>query len=77
LFKRFGLKNPIFLETASYGHFGRECFKKKVEVYSNGKKVLREVEFFAWEKLDYIDKNKESVRIERNRTVRYQKKAAR
>ena len=51
--QRFGLKNPVFLETASYGHFGRDlCCQKDVEVYyevpgskpkavnGNGKKSL-------------------------------------
>ncbi len=66
--KRFGLKNPIFLLTASYGHFGRESFTGEVDVYyevpgskstctnGNGKKVYqKKVEFFGWEKLDYVD----------------------
>jgi S-adenosylmethionine synthetase len=58
--KRFGLKNPIFLETAAYGHFGRQPFKKKVTFYtgidSKGvQTVEKEVEFFSWEKLDYVD----------------------
>jgi S-adenosylmethionine synthetase len=52
--KRFGLKNPIFLETASYGHFGRNPFKRKEKFYENGKTVEKEVEFFGWEKLDYV-----------------------
>jgi S-adenosylmethionine synthetase len=61
--KRFGLKNPIFLETAAYGHFGREPFTKKVKFYTNGnglgsQVVEKEVEFFGWEKLDYVDKIK-------------------
>jgi len=30
--KRFGLKNPIFLETATYGHFGRDTFKRKIKI---------------------------------------------
>jgi S-adenosylmethionine synthetase len=60
---RFGLKNPIFLETAAYGHFGREPFTKKVKFYTNGngqgsQVVEKEVEFFGWEKLDYVDKIK-------------------
>ncbi len=66
--ERFGLKNPIFLQTASYGHFGRDSYAKEVEVYypvkgskprknGNGKDVyLKKVEFFAWENLDYVDK---------------------
>jgi S-adenosylmethionine synthetase len=71
--KRFGLKDPVFLPTASYGHFGRESFAAEVDVYyevkgskakavnGNGKKVYRKkVEFFAWEKLDYVDKIKKA-----------------
>jgi S-adenosylmethionine synthetase len=74
--QRFGLKNPVFLSTASYGHFGRDYEVKNVEVYydvpgskpkivnGNGKKVyLKKVEFFAWEKLDYVDKLKKAFKI--------------
>ncbi len=53
--ERFGLTNPIFLPTASYGHMGRDHYKKKVKVGKNGSMVDKEVEFFAWEKLDYVD----------------------
>jgi S-adenosylmethionine synthetase len=60
--QRFQLKNPIFEETASYGHFGREPFEKEVEVfytdndtYKKGDKIFKKVTFFAWEKLDYVD----------------------
>ena len=58
--KRFGLKNPVFFETAAYGHMGRPFRKDKVLVYengiaNNGKKTTKEVEFFAWEKLDFVD----------------------
>jgi S-adenosylmethionine synthetase len=73
---RLGLKNPIFLETASYGHFGRDYFDKNVEVYyevpgskpklinGNGKKAwTKKVTFFAWEKLDYVDKIKKTFKI--------------
>ncbi|MDO9581357.1 MAG: methionine adenosyltransferase domain-containing protein, partial [Bacteroidales bacterium] len=76
IIQRFGLKNPIFLPTASYGHFGRDHSFGNVEVYyevpgskpkdikNNGKKVyLKKVEFFAWEKLDYVDKIKKSFKI--------------
>ncbi len=66
---RFGLKNPIFQKTASYGHFGRSNYVKEVEVYYKNKdtytkkvdgvdKTFKKVEFFAWEKLDYVDKVK-------------------
>ena len=58
IIKRFGLKNPIFLETATYGHFGRDTFKRKIKIGSNGKQEIKEIEFFSWEKLDYVDKIK-------------------
>jgi S-adenosylmethionine synthetase len=74
--KRLGLKNPIFLKTASYGHFGRDCRVENVEVYyeipgsrtkavnGNGKNVyLKKVEFFAWEKLDYVEKIKKAFNM--------------
>ncbi|MBT4285699.1 MAG: methionine adenosyltransferase [Deltaproteobacteria bacterium] len=61
--KRFGLTNPIFEETAAYGHMGRTPYKKKVEVYpkgnGNGQSEFKEVEFFSWEKLDYVEKLKQ------------------
>jgi S-adenosylmethionine synthetase len=55
IIKRLGLKNPIFLPTAAYGHMGREPFKGKVTLLKNGSPEIKEVEFFAWEKLDYVD----------------------
>jgi len=61
--KRFGLKNPINEETAAYGHMGREPFKKKVKICVNGKEQLKEIEFFAWEKLDYVAKIKKEFGI--------------
>jgi len=61
--KRFGLKNPIFQETAAYGHMGRAYRKDKVEVVINGKKQKKEVDFFAWEKLDYVDVIKKEFSI--------------
>jgi S-adenosylmethionine synthetase len=74
--QRFGLKNPVFLPAASYGHFGRNSFTKAVDVYyevpgskgipvnDNGKKVYqKKVEFFAWEKLDYVDKIKKTFKL--------------
>ena len=58
IIQRFGLKNPIFLPTASYGHFGRDPYKQTVKVFDNGIETEKEVEFFTWEKLDYVDKIK-------------------
>jgi S-adenosylmethionine synthetase len=63
--KRFGLKNPIFRTTAAYGHFGRDYFVGKVKMGGgNGTpEYEKEVEFFAWEKLDYVDKIKGAFNI--------------
>ena len=65
--KRFGLTNPVFEETASYGHFGRKPENKPVEVYYEDKdtyvkddKIYKDVEFFGWEKLDLVDKIKKA-----------------
>ncbi|KAA9341023.1 methionine adenosyltransferase [Adhaeribacter soli] len=55
---RFGLQNPIFAETAAYGHMGRTPEKKTVKVKQNGNWTEKEVETFTWEKLDYVDKIK-------------------
>ena len=52
---RFGLKNPIFSETAAYGHMGRKPGKKSIVVGQNGNAKKKEVETFGWEKLDMVD----------------------
>jgi len=54
IIKRFGLKNPIFRETAKCGHFGNEPYTKEVAIGYGGK-TSKQVDFFAWEKLDYVD----------------------
>lgn len=71
IIKHFGLKNPIFVPTASYGHFGRDYYSEEVEVYFNDKettkkngKIVKQVEFFAWEKLDYVEKIKKAFNID-------------
>ncbi len=61
--KRFGLTNPIFEPTASYGHMGRAPYKENVTVYVNGKETTKEVEFFGWERLDYVDKIKAAFKL--------------
>ena len=58
--KRYGLKNPIYFETAAYGHMGRKPGKKKVQIGLNGKSKTVEVETFTWEKLDMVDQIKKS-----------------
>lgn len=56
---RLKLRNPIYLETAAYGHMGRtpQMVTKVFESPYNGR-VEKEVELFTWEKLDYVDKVK-------------------
>ena len=56
--KRLKLLNPIYAETAAYGHFGREPKVVKKTFIADGKKIEKEVELFTWEKLDYVDKVK-------------------
>ncbi|MBO4613614.1 MAG: methionine adenosyltransferase [Bacteroidales bacterium] len=56
--KRLKLLNPIYAETAAYGHFGREPKVVKKSFLADGKKIEKEVELFTWEKLDYVDKVK-------------------
>ncbi|MDY0281599.1 MAG: methionine adenosyltransferase domain-containing protein, partial [Salinivirgaceae bacterium] len=63
IIERFGLKNPIFLPTASYGHVGRFPYTETVTVYENGEPVQKEVEFFGWEKLDYVMKLRDIFQI--------------
>ncbi|WP_016778402.1 methionine adenosyltransferase [Anaerophaga thermohalophila] len=58
IIKRLGLKNPIFTPTAAYGHMGRDPYTAKVKFLEDGKEVERDVEFFTWEKLDYVDQIK-------------------
>ena len=53
--KRFGLKNPIFEATASYGHFGNRPYTRTVKLTRGGEEVEREIEFFGWERLDAVD----------------------
>jgi S-adenosylmethionine synthetase len=59
--RRFGLKNPIYEPTAAYGHFGNRPYTRKVEVWENGVRGEREVEFFGWEKLDAVEMLKKMV----------------
>ena len=58
LIERLKLKNPIYSETAAYGHMGRTPEIKKVSFNVNNQTIEKEVETFTWEKLDYTDKVK-------------------
>lgn len=62
---RLGLRNPIYLETASYGHFGRQP-QKVTKTFRNRyekEPILREVELFTWEKLDAVPAIKKAFGI--------------
>ncbi len=61
--KRYGLKNPIFEATASYGHFGNRPYTQLVPVWENGVATEREVEFFSWEKLDAVEEIKRAFSL--------------
>lgn len=58
---RLKLRNPIYEETAAYGHMGRQP-RKVIKVFHSRYMPSKtmEVELFTWEKLDYIDKIKEA-----------------
>lgn len=59
--RRLKLRQPIYQETAAYGHMGRKPEMVEKTFYSkyNGDKTMT-VELFTWEKLDYVDKVKEA-----------------
>lgn len=61
---RLGLRNPIYSETAAYGHMGRtpRSVTKTFE-NSNGEQKTVEVDLFTWEKLDFVDQIKAAFNI--------------
>ena len=62
--QRFGLKNPIYRQTAAYGHMGRDPYEAQVEVYdAAGRKRKKKVQFFGWEKLDMVDAIKKEFNL--------------
>jgi S-adenosylmethionine synthetase len=62
--QRLKLRNPIYSETAAYGHMGRknEIVEKKF-IQQGGKTYTKKVELFTWEKLDYVDKVKKAFKL--------------
>ncbi len=59
IIKRLKLKEPIYSDTAAYGHMGRKPEVKERTFEVNGTTVTKTIETFTWEKLDYVDKIKE------------------
>ncbi|MFT4534755.1 MAG: S-adenosylmethionine synthetase [Saprospiraceae bacterium] len=61
---RLKLRNPIYSDTAAYGHMGRESEKKTVTFKDgSGNTKTQKVETFTWEKLDYVNKVKKAFKI--------------
>ncbi|HHU97808.1 MAG: methionine adenosyltransferase [Bacteroidota bacterium] len=60
--ERLKLRNPIYVETASYGHMGREprVIQKEFTSRYKSRPVVCEVELFTWEKLDFVDTLREA-----------------
>lgn len=60
------LRQPMYLETAAYGHMGRknEVVQKKFTSFYHETKVMK-VELFTWEKLDHVDRIKKEFGLER------------
>lgn len=62
--KRLKLRNPIYSDSAAYGHMGRDPEEKKVEfIDGSGNKKSLKVETFTWEKLDYVNKIKKAFKL--------------
>ena len=63
--QRFGLRKPIYLETATYGHFGREPQRVTKRFHSpyEAEDRLIDVELFAWEKEDMVDELRNAFNI--------------
>ena len=61
---RLKLRNPIYSETAAYGHMGRKSeIVEKTFTSPDGKQLKKKVELFTWEKLDYVPKVKKAFGI--------------
>ena len=62
--QRLKLRNPIYSETAAYGHMGRKPeIVTKEFVTPEGKNVKKKVELFTWEKLDYVSKVRKAFNL--------------
>ena len=61
IIRRLKLKEPIYSESAAYGHMGRSSEVKEVSFIGNGGEEIRKtVETFTWEKVDYVDQVREA-----------------
>ena len=60
---RLKLRNPIYSDTAAYGHMGRTPEVKTITFKNAGREETIEVETFTWEKLDFVDKVKSAFNL--------------
>ncbi len=61
---RLKLRNPMYLESAAYGHMGRKNeVVNKTFIAADGSEKTMEVELFTWEKLDFVDKVKAAFNL--------------
>ena len=62
--ERFGLKNPIYSPTAAYGHMGRKPYVEAVDIKNpDGTYGRKDVQFFAWERLDAVEQIKKNFNL--------------
>lgn len=62
--ERFGLKNPIYSPTAAYGHMGRKPYVEAVDIKNpDGTYGRKDVQFFAWERLDAVEQIKKAFNL--------------
>ncbi len=66
--QRLKLRNPIYSETAAYGHMGRDPQTvEKTFTSPDGKILKRKVELFTWEKLDYVEKVRKAFGLDKTK----------
>lgn len=64
IIEKFGLKNPIYRPTASYGHVGRTPYQKTIICYDHNEKPYEKlVQFFGWELLDCVEDVKKEFNL--------------
>jgi S-adenosylmethionine synthetase len=63
IINRLKLKEPIYSDTAAYGHMGRTPETKEVSFMVNGSRMSKTVETFTWEKLDFVDQIKDAFNL--------------
>ncbi len=65
--KRLNLKSPIYRESASYGHMGRTPEKKTKIFFKGNQSIVKDVDLFPWERLDYVEKVQKAFKLDREK----------